>query len=103
MTISRTRSARQRRGSALTLSLITVTTVAMLGAAVVSVTASGTQLDTLSSDRMRALYTARLQRHLSTAEATRAASVELIQQLRAQGASTHPYGWGAFVAVGDWR
>jgi CHAT domain-containing protein len=62
------------------------------------------EVDDLSARRwMRALYTARFQHRMSTADATRAASLELLRELRAHGASSHPYGWGAFVAVGDWR
>jgi len=52
---------------------------------------------------MRALYEARFQQHLSTADATRAASLRVLQSRRAQGQSTHPFYWAAFVAAGDWR
>ncbi len=52
---------------------------------------------------MRALYQNRLQKHLSTAEAMRAASLSVLGDRRARGQSTHPFYWGAFVAAGDWR
>ena len=52
---------------------------------------------------MRALYEGRFQRRLSTAEAVREASLTLLRERRAQGLSTHPFYWGAFVAAGDWR
>jgi len=52
---------------------------------------------------MRALYEARLERHLDTAESVRAASLAVLQERRAKGLSTHPFWWGAFVAAGDWR
>jgi CHAT domain-containing protein len=52
---------------------------------------------------MRALYQNRLQRRLNTAEAMRAASLNVLRDRRARGQSTHPFFWGAFVAAGDWR
>ena len=52
---------------------------------------------------MRALYEARLERHLDTAEAVRAASQAVLREQRQKGASTHPALWAAFVASGDWR
>ncbi|MDX1387707.1 MAG: CHAT domain-containing tetratricopeptide repeat protein, partial [Acidobacteriota bacterium] len=39
----------------------------------------------------------------STLEAVRSASAETIAARRDEGLSTHPFFWGAFVAVGDWR
>ena len=52
---------------------------------------------------MRALYEARLRKHLNTAAAMREASLTMLHNRRAHGQSTHPFFWGAFVAVGDWR
>jgi len=50
-----------------------------------------------------ALYRARLRDGLSTAEAVRRASLEVLAARRARGESTHPASWAAFVASGDWR
>ena len=52
---------------------------------------------------MEALYQARLGGHLDTPDAMRQASLALIRQRKAQGLSTHPFYWAAFVAAGDWR
>jgi CHAT domain-containing protein len=59
--------------------------------------------DQAAQDWMRALYAGRLQRHLSTANAMREASLSVLGARRARGESTHPFYWSAFVAVGDWR
>jgi len=40
---------------------------------------------------------------MSMADATRAASLRVLQSRRARGQSTHPFYWAAFVAAGDWR
>ncbi len=52
---------------------------------------------------MRALYEARLNDRLDTAESVRAASLHVLRDRRAKGLSTHPFYWAAFVAAGDWR
>jgi CHAT domain-containing protein/tetratricopeptide (TPR) repeat protein len=52
---------------------------------------------------MRALYEARLEGGLSTAEAVRAASLRILQERRHDGDSTHPFYWAGFLASGDWR
>jgi CHAT domain-containing protein len=52
---------------------------------------------------MRALYDARYQRRLSTADAVHAASVSVLTDRRAKGQSTLPFYWAAFVAAGDWK
>lgn len=52
---------------------------------------------------MRALYEGRLRNRLSTAEAVRRASLEMLRERRASGRSTEPFYWAAFVAAGDWR
>lgn len=52
---------------------------------------------------MRALYAGRLQKGLSTPDAVRSASLEVLQEQRKKRESTHPFSWAAFVAAGDWR
>ena len=52
---------------------------------------------------MKALYEARLDRHLDTAEAVSDASLKVLRARRARGVSTQPSTWAAFVAAGDWR
>jgi CHAT domain-containing protein len=52
---------------------------------------------------MQALYTARLRDGKSTAHAMRDAQRAVLAELRANGRSTHPVQWAAFVASGDWR
>ena len=39
----------------------------------------------------------------TTAEAVRAASLEVLQQRRKRKQTTHPFYWAGFVATGDWR
>ena len=52
---------------------------------------------------MKVLYHARLSRGLGTAEAVYATSLDMLQQRRSAGKTTHPFTWAAFVAAGDWR
>jgi tetratricopeptide (TPR) repeat protein len=52
---------------------------------------------------MRALYEGRLLKHLDTAQAVRAASLQVLQERRRRHESTHPFYWAGFVAAGDWR
>jgi CHAT domain-containing protein/tetratricopeptide (TPR) repeat protein len=59
--------------------------------------------DQATLEWMRALYAGRLQKHLSTADAMREASLTILRARRAKGQSTHPFYWGGFVAAGDWR
>ena len=59
--------------------------------------------DKATSDWMGALYESRLVKGLDTAEAVRKATLTVLEQQRQKGWSTHPFYWGAFVAVGDWR
>jgi CHAT domain-containing protein len=40
---------------------------------------------------------------LSTADAVRRSSTEMLEKRRLKGRGTHPFYWGAFVAAGDWR
>jgi CHAT domain-containing protein/tetratricopeptide (TPR) repeat protein len=59
--------------------------------------------DGAAREWMGALYRARLVDGLDTAAAVRRASLEVLERRRAEGESTHPGSWGAFVAAGDWR
>ena len=52
---------------------------------------------------MNALYRARLEQGLSTAEAVREAGLQVLQTRRLEELSTHPFYWAGFVAAGDWR
>lgn len=52
---------------------------------------------------MERLYRRRLQDHLSTAAAVRAASLDVLHQRRASGESPHPLYWAGFLAAGEWR
>ena len=51
---------------------------------------------------MRALYTAR-RAGASTVDAVQAAVRDGLQEQRSTGGTTHPYFWGGFVSIGDWR
>lgn len=59
--------------------------------------------DAVASRFMRALYEERFLRKAGTAEAMRAAKLELLRRRRAARLSTHPFFWSGFVASGDWR
>ena len=59
--------------------------------------------DRSARDWMCLLYEGRFQRNLGTAEAVREANVGALRSRRAQGLSTHPFYWAAFVAAGGWR
>jgi CHAT domain-containing protein/tetratricopeptide (TPR) repeat protein len=59
--------------------------------------------DRATRDWMRALYAGRLQQQLSSAEAVRSATVNVLKDRRSRGLSTEPFYWAAFVAAGDWR
>jgi CHAT domain-containing protein/Tfp pilus assembly protein PilF len=52
---------------------------------------------------MKALYDRRLVKRMSTGEAMRQASVEILRSRRTQRLSTHPAHWASFVAAGDWQ
>jgi CHAT domain-containing protein len=52
---------------------------------------------------MLELYQARFSEELGTAESIRQASLDILQELRKKGESTHPFYWAGFVASGDWR
>jgi CHAT domain-containing protein len=49
------------------------------------------------------LYTARLERRLSTADAVRLAMRSVLAARRQAGQSAHPFYWAGFVATGSWR
>jgi CHAT domain-containing protein len=59
--------------------------------------------DRAAREWMQALYRARLEDRLSTAEAVRQASQTVLAARRAARRSTHPLFWAGFVAAGDWR
>jgi CHAT domain-containing protein/Tfp pilus assembly protein PilF len=52
---------------------------------------------------MTTLYQARFERKKSTAQSVADATLRQLRARRAKGLSTHPFYWGSFVAVGDWR
>ena len=52
---------------------------------------------------METLYDGRFSKRLGTAEAVRQASLQMLNQRRRQGDTTHPFFWAPFVAFGDWR
>jgi len=56
--------------------------------------------DRSARDWMTALYDMRFNRRLATADAVREASLSVLRARRAQGRSTHPFYWAAFVATG---
>jgi CHAT domain-containing protein/tetratricopeptide (TPR) repeat protein len=59
--------------------------------------------DDSAREWMTALYESHLIDRLGTAEAVRAAGLRLLNRRRQEGASTHPFCWGGWVAAGDWR
>jgi CHAT domain-containing protein len=52
---------------------------------------------------MIALYRAHFFRNMDTAQSVRQAELDRLRDRRAKGLSIHPFYWGGFVAVGDWR
>lgn len=59
--------------------------------------------DEAAREWMRALYQNRFHDGVDTAHAVRAATIEVLRSRRAQGRSTSPFYWAAFVAAGDWN
>jgi CHAT domain-containing protein len=59
--------------------------------------------DEAAREWMRALYQSRFHNGVDTAHAVRAATLEVLRNRRAQGRSTNPFFWAAFVAAGDWE
>jgi len=58
--------------------------------------------DQAAREWMQGLYRGRLA-GLSTVQAVRGASLQMVQARRRAGRSTHPFFWGTMVASGDWR
>lgn len=52
---------------------------------------------------MRALYREKFHEGVGTARAVRATMLEVLRTRRAQGRSTNPSFWAAFLAAGDWN
>lgn len=52
---------------------------------------------------VRMLYRGRFEKRFNTAEAVHRACLDMLEGRRRNGESTHPFYWGAFIAVGDWR
>jgi CHAT domain-containing protein len=52
---------------------------------------------------MTALYQSHFGQGRSTAESVASATAKQLRARRAKGLSTHPFYWGSFVAVGNWR
>lgn len=52
---------------------------------------------------MQALYSARLERSLDTADSVKEAGVTVLRERRAKGLDTNPFYWAGFVAAGDWH
>jgi len=59
--------------------------------------------DATTASWMARLYRQRFVARAQTLEAVRAASLGLLRDARARGASTHPARWAGFIAAGDWR
>ncbi|HEY6572207.1 MAG TPA: CHAT domain-containing tetratricopeptide repeat protein, partial [Candidatus Eisenbacteria bacterium] len=59
--------------------------------------------DQAAREWMRALYQARFHAGVGTAQAVRDAMLEVLRSRRAQGRSTNPSFWAAFLAAGDWN
>jgi CHAT domain-containing protein len=59
--------------------------------------------DTTTREWMAALYEARFESEMETAEAVRHATRTVLDHRRTRGESTHPFWWAGFVATGDWR
>jgi CHAT domain-containing protein len=59
--------------------------------------------DAATRQFMRQLYTQRIGRHASTADAVWNASRILLLERRAAGKSTHPWYWSGFVGSGAWE
>lgn len=59
--------------------------------------------DQAAREWMRAFYQPRIRTGAGTAQAVRAAMLEVLRSRRAQGRSTNPSFWAAFLAAGDWN
>jgi CHAT domain-containing protein len=56
--------------------------------------------DRAGREWMAALYRHRLRDRLSTSEAVRRATLDVLESRRSRGSSTHPFYWAAFLATG---
>jgi CHAT domain-containing protein len=56
--------------------------------------------DAVTAGMMSDLYA---REHESLPEALRRVQLEKLRELRSEGTVDHPFTWGAFVALGDWR
>jgi tetratricopeptide (TPR) repeat protein len=59
--------------------------------------------DEMTRQWMGSLYREHFLNGRDTVESVRAASLQVLRQRRARHQSTHPFYWGAFIAVGDWH
>ncbi len=59
--------------------------------------------DEAAQEWMQELYTARLLRSMSTADAVRTAGREVLRRRRENGRPTDPFFWAPFVAAGRWE
>ena len=59
--------------------------------------------DQATQEWMVALYRARFEAGLDTAESVRQASLIVLETRRRRGELASPFFWAAFVAAGDWR
>lgn len=59
--------------------------------------------DKTTEQWMETLYREHFLNGRDTGESVRAASLQILNQRRANHQSTHPFYWAAFIAAGDWR
>jgi CHAT domain-containing protein len=59
--------------------------------------------DESTREWMAALYRHRLIENESTIDSVHHASLDMLNERRARGESTHPFYWAGFIAAGDWR
>lgn len=59
--------------------------------------------DRASAMWMESLFDKRLRGRRPTMDAVHDATLELLKEQRSQSRHTHPFFWGPFVAVGDWK
>jgi len=59
--------------------------------------------DKTTEQWMETLYRQHFLNGRDTVESVRAASLQILNQRRANHQSTHPFYWGAFIAAGGWR
>jgi CHAT domain-containing protein len=59
--------------------------------------------DEASRQWMKALYSNRFAKGMSTIDAVHEANLEVLRHRREAGLSTHPAFWAGFIASGDWQ